>query len=581
MKYSELVTVYEKLENTSKRLEKTFIISKFLKQIDKDIDKIMLLLNGRVFPGYDNSKLGVASKIVLKAIQKASGRTENEILNYWKKHGDLGLVAAEMIKTKSQSTLFSSALTVSKVYNNIKKLPQLEGSGSIDRKIALMAQLLTSSKPAEAKYIVRTVLEEMRFGVGKSSLRDAIVWAYFSDDLKISYDQDSNDMQIEDRDKYNKYTNATQKAIDLTNDIPLVAKKAKQGFKQLTEIGIIIGNPILVMLSPKVQNIKKGFERVGKPCQIEYKYDGFRMQIHKKEKIKIFTRRLENVTNQFPHIVEYVKKNVKGKNFIIEGEAVGFDPDTKDYQPFQKISQRIRRKYNIKKTAEEFPVELNLFDVIYYNGEQMLEVDFEKRRKLLEKITNQVDKKIVLSKKIITSDTKKVEKFYGQALKDEQEGVMMKNLNAPYKPGSRVGYMVKLKPTMESLDLVIVGAEWGKGKRSGWLTSYTLSCVGEDEQLLTIGKSSTGLKEKSSEGLSFEQITNMLKPLIISEKNRSVKVKPEIIIEINYQEIQKSPTYNSGYALRFPSISKLRDDRGLADASTLNEVEELYKSQNK
>ncbi len=581
MKYSKLVEVYEKLENTSKRLEKTSIISEFLKHTNKDLGKIMLLLNGRVFPGYDNSKLGVASKIVVKAIQKASGNSASDIENLWKQKGDLGLVASEMIKTKSQSTLFSSDLSVEKVFNNLKKLPKLEGSGSIDRKISLIAELLTNSKPNEAKYIVRTVLEEMRFGVGKGSLRDAIVWAYYADELNITYDPESNDIKVEDREKYNEYCDVTQKALDLTNDLTIVIKKAKQGIKHLDKVEVVVGNPINVMLSLKIENIEDGFEKVGKPCQVEYKYDGFRMQIHKSKRIQIFTRRLENVTHQFPNIVKYVKENVKGNNFIIEGEAVGFNPETKKYLPFQSVSQRIRRKYNIEQMTKELPVELNLFDLIYFNNKQMLDTPFKERRKILEEITKQINKKVVLSKKIVTSDPKQVEQFYKEALENEQEGVMMKKLDAPYKPGARVGYMVKLKPTMESMDLVIVAAEWGKGKRSGWLTSYTLACINDEGELLTIGKSSTGLKEKASEGLSFQEITNLIKPLVTSETGRTVKVKPEIIIEIDYQEIQKSPTYESGYALRFPSVSKLRQDRGLQDITSIKEVQELYKTQKK
>jgi len=211
----------------------------------------------------------------------------------------------------------------------------------------------------------------------------------------------------------------------------------------------------------------------------------------------------------------------------------------------------------------------------------MLDTPFKERRKILEEITKQINKKVVLSKKIVTSDPKQVEQFYKEALENEQEGVMMKKLDAPYKPGARVGYMVKLKPTMESMDLVIVAAEWGKGKRSGWLTSYTLACINDEGELLTIGKSSTGLKEKASEGLSFQEITNLIKPLVTSETGRTVKVKPEIIIEIDYQEIQKSPTYESGYALRFPSVSKLRQDRGLQDITSIKEVQELYKTQKK
>lgn len=582
MKYSELAAVYQQLESTSKRLAKTKIISELLKKTNtEDIDKITLLLQGRVFPWYDESKLGVASKLVIKAINKATGISASKIEDEWRKTGDLGKVAENLVAKKSQSTLMSRDVTVSKVFENLRKLPSIEGAGSVDRKIGLIAELMTSAKPIEARYIVRSVLEELRVGVGAGSLRDAIVWAFFSKELEINYNKEKNDIDVPDREEYKKYVNAVQHAFDVTNDPSIVAKTAKlKGLKGLEKTSMQVGKPIKVMLALKVNDIEEGFERVGKPGQIEYKYDGFRMQIHKKDDINIFTRNLENVTKQFPEIVEYVKQ-VKGKDFILDGEAVGFDPKTKKYLPFQSVSQRIRRKYDIEKMSQQYPIEINLFDIIYYEGKSLIKEPFEKRRALLEKIVKPEDKKIVLAKKIVTSDEKEVEKFYEQAIADAQEGVMMKTLDAPYKPGARVGYMVKLKPVMESVDLVIVEAEWGEGKRSGWLTSYTLATIDEDGNLLKIGKSSTGLKEKPSEGLSFQDLTDALKPLIVSEKGKLVKVKPQIIIEVDYQEIQKSPTYESGYALRFPIVSKLRTDRGVNDITPLYEIKQCYNKQKK
>ncbi|OGM02752.1 hypothetical protein A3K72_00285 [Candidatus Woesearchaeota archaeon RBG_13_36_6] len=584
MKYSDLAQVYQQLESTSKRLEKTHIIAELLKKTSTDdIDKITLLLQGKVFPSYDESKLGVASQLVIKAIHTATGIKTDKIQDEWRKTGDLGKVAENLVAKKKQATLLSKELTISKVFENLKKLPAIEGAGSVDRKISLIAELLTSAKPLEARYIVRNVLEELRVGVGSGSLRDAVTWAYFGDKLKIKYDDETNDIKFPDRELYNKYTNAVQHAFDVTNDLSIVAKTAKdKGLKGLEKVEMEVGRPIKVMLALKVKNIKEGFERVGKPGQVEYKYDGFRMQIHKKgNEIRIYTRRLENVTKQFPEIVDYVKKQAKGESFILEGEAVGFDPKTKKYLPFQNVSQRIKRKYDIKKMSGQFPVELNLFDIIYYNGKSLIKKPFKERRALLEKIIKPTDKRIVLAKKLVTSHTKQVEKFYNEALNNSQEGIMMKTLDALYKPGARVGYMVKIKPVMESLDLIIVAAEWGEGKRSGWLTSYTLACIDEDGKLLTIGKSSTGLKEKPSEGLSFQEMTEILKPLIINQKGKLVKVKPQVVIEVQYEEIQKSPTYESGYALRFPRVIRLRSDRGVDDITPLDIIEGYYKAQKK
>lgn len=330
MDYLELVNIYEKLESTGKRLEKTEIISKFLKKLKHDhISDIILLLQGRVFPPWDQTKIGIASKLVLKAISKATGITSSKIELSWKKTGDLGKTAQDMVKKKTQSTLFSKDLTVHKVFNNIKKLSRLVGMGSVDKKIQLIAELLTSSKPIEARYIVRTLLEDLRIGVGEGSLRDAIVWAFF--DKEIGLELKDNKLEVDDRAIYNKYVEATQSAYDITNDFGIVIEIAKnKGISGLLEQELVALKPIKVMLALKVNDAKCGLERVGAPLEAEYKLDGFRMQIHKKgNSIKLFTRRLEDVTTQFPDVMKFIKENVKGDSFILDSETVGYSPKTK------------------------------------------------------------------------------------------------------------------------------------------------------------------------------------------------------------------------------------------------------------
>ena len=585
MEYSKLVDIYEHLNKTTKRLEKTHIISEFLKDVSvDDIEHVMLLLEGRVFPSYDSREIGVASRLMLKALGAATGISIDKIENEWKKLGDLGLVAELIVKTKKQATLQSTKLTLKKVFDNVRKLAGLEGQGTVDRKTQLIAELLTSAKPVESKYIVKTILGEMRIGVGQVAMRDAIVWAFFRNKIGIVYTKDGNDIEVEDREVYNKYLDAVQSAYDVTNEFALVAKAAKsKGLEGLENMCMHAGIPIQVMLALKADTIEDAFETVGRPAAVEFKYDGFRIQAHKDEKgkIRLFTRRLEDVTNQFPDVVEFVKKNVEGKSFIIDSEAVGYDKKTGKYLPFQNISQRIKRKYDIGRISIDFPVELNVFDIIYYKGKSLINEKFEKRRNLLEKIIRQQPKKIVLSKIKIVSEKKEVDKFFREAVNAGNEGLMFKSLDAPYKPGARVGYMIKFKSMMETLDLVIVGAEWGEGKRSKWLSSYSIACVNENNNFVEIGKASTGLKEKEEEGLSFMEMTKLLKPLIISEKGKEVKVKPKIVIEVGYDEIQKSPTYESGFALRFPRVEKLRDDKGPDEASTLDYVRKLYSSQKK
>ncbi len=336
------------------------------------------------------------------------------------------------------------------------------------------------------------------------------------------------------------------------------------------------------MLAQKAKSIIEGFKQVGKPSAIEYKYDGFRLLIHKKDKkITLFTRRLENVTEQFPEIVEYVRKYVKAESFMLDSEAVGFHKNTKEYQPFQAVSQRIKRKYDIEKLQKELPIEINVFDIVYLNGKSLLDKPFEKRTKLLKKIIKKQPYKIITAKQIITGDEKKATEFYKKALKANQEGIMMKNLKAVYQPGKRVGHMLKVKPEERDLDLVIIGAEYGKGKRVGWLSSFILACS-DKSKFLEIGKLGTGIKEKSKEevgGTSFKELTKMIKPLIIEEKGREVKIKPKIVVSVTYQEIQKSPTYSSGFALRFPRFTALRLDRSANEISTLDEVKKDFERQ--
>ncbi|MBI1935332.1 ATP-dependent DNA ligase [Candidatus Woesearchaeota archaeon] len=585
MEYSKLVELYEELSRTKKRLEKTHIISEFLKEVSiDDMEHVMLLLEGRVFPSYDAREIGVASRLMLKSLSAATGISQNKIENEWKKQGDLGLVAEVLVKTKKQATLHSAKLTLKKVFDNIRKLAELEGQGTVERKTQLIAELLTSAKPLESKYIVKTILEEMRIGVGEGAMRDAITWAFFGKETGVSYTKDGNEIIVEDRDVYNKYLDAVQSAYDVTNEFAQVAKAAKsKGLKGLESIGMQVGIPVQAMLALKVDTIEEGFETVGRPCAIEYKLDGFRIQAHKDDRgnIKLFTRRLEDVTKQFPDVVQFVKKNMKGKSFILDSEAVGYSKKTGKYLPFQNISQRIKRKYDIGKISEDFPVEVNVFDIIYYEGKSLINEEFRKRRGLLEKIVKQEPKKIVLAKSKITSDKKEVEKFFKDAVNSGNEGLMLKKLDAPYKPGARVGYMTKFKAMMETLDLVIVGAEWGEGKRSKWLSSYAIACIDDDGNFVEVGRVSTGLKEKEDEGLSFMEMTRMLKPLVILEKGKEVKVKPKIVIEVGYEEIQKSPSYSSGMALRFPRIVKFREDKGAEEASTLDYVKKLYEGQKK
>ena len=342
----------------------------------------------------------------------------------------------------------------------------------------------------------------------------------------------------------------------------------------MEKVSLIPGKALNVMLPVKVNEISEAFRICGKPAALEHKYDGFRVVITKKgNEIKLFTRRLEEVTKQFPDVVEVVKSNIIGKDFIVDSEVVGYDPETKKYKPFEAISQRIKRKYHIDELREKLPVEVNAFDVLYLNGKSLVELTFKERRKILEKMIKAKKFEIKPAVQIITDSEKKAMEFYHEALKIGEEGIMIKKLDSVYKPGRYIGHIVKMKPEKHDLDLVITAAEHGTGKRGGWLTSYIVACH-HDGKYLDVGKVSSGLKEKEGEdGTTYAEMTKLLKPLILSEKGNRVKVKPKAIVSVTYQNIQKSPTYSSGYAMRFPRITHYRPDRRTHDIATLKDIE--------
>jgi len=561
MKYSKLSELYEELSGTTKRLEKIKILSKFLKHLAELDRDVMYLLLGDIYPEYDKRHIGISNQLAIKAISKATGIDEKKVTKEWKEIGDLGKVAEVLTAKRKQVTLHYHILTTEKVLENLRKLPELEGKGTVSKKISLITELLTSAPPSEALYLIRTLIGNLRIGVKESTIRDAMAAAFF--------------------DSKKDATKKIQDAIDKSNDLAAVfdvTKKRK--LKEFDKLHLQVGKPIKVMLAQKVKSLKDGFEKVGKPCAIEYKYDGFRMLIHKKDNdIILFTRRLENVTKQFPEVVDYIKKYVKGYSFILDSEAVGFDRKTKEYRPFQEISQRIKRKYDIEKLQEELPVEINVFDILYYNGKSFLNEPFEKRTALIKKIIRNHQYKIIHAKQIITGNEKRAKKFYKKSLKDNQEGVMMKNLKREYQPGSRVGHMLKIKPEEKDLDLVITGGIYGTGKRSGWLSSFILSCRDKKGEFLEIGKVGTGIKEKTEMGISFKELTEKLKSHITEEKGKKVKIKPKIVVSVTYQEIQKSPNYNSGFALRFPRFTALRPDKPLNEITTLEEIKKDFTAQ--
>ena len=553
MKLAKLVESLEQVEATQASLEKIEILSELYSSSDEDLEDVVMLSLGRISPAWEDLDLGVSSKTLVKVISKASGRKEREVEQVWKEEGDLGDAAEEMIEKKTQQRLMTRELHVEDVMDKLRKVAEMEKDGisqsvDQDKKQKMLADLISSAEPKDARYLARMMLENLRIGIGEGTVRDALDRAFLE----------------------GEHSEEIQRAYDYSNDFRKVASASREGLEEVNSIDLQLYRPVKSMLAKKVETIEDGFEAVEEPAAVDTKYDGLRAQIHVKDgEAKIFTRRLENVTKQFPDVKKYVEEHLDAENCIIDSEIIG----VKDGEviPFQRLSKRIKRKYEIERLRKEIPVKVRPFDILY-NEESLMNMPYEERWKELEAIIEENDD-VRLVDRVVTSEESEVNRVQQEALEAGHEGVMMKALEAPYKPGSRVGYMVKLKPVMETLDLAVIGAQWSEGRKSGWLGRLKLGCWNQKtEGYEMVGRMSSGLTDEQ-----LEEITERLKPLIESENGRDVKLRPEVILEVEYEEIQESPTYSSGYALRFPRLKQFRDDKENADSK--EKLEGLFEGQ--
>ncbi len=556
-----MAKAYELLESTPSKLAKTEILANLFLDAKNSLQQVVMLSNGRVFPDYESTELGIATQLVIKSISKATGATQKEVEKKLVSLGDLGLVVEHFSSDKKQATLGSDHLTVEKVFKVIREIAKQAGKGSQERKLSLISSLITAATPLEAKYLIRTLLQQLRVGIAEGVIRNSIAKAF--------------DVNAE----------SVECAWNMKSDFSEIALVAKtHGEEGLEKVKLEIGKSVQVLLAEKSPDLKAALDSF-ENAAVEWKMDGMRCQIHKKgNKVLIFTRRLENVTRQFPDLVKLVQKCVKAEECIIEGETIAIDKKTQRPLPFQVLSQRIQRKHEIGRMVNEIPIQVNLFDVIYVNGKQLFEEPLKERRKVLEN-TIKPNAEFRVIGQLVTKDLKKAEKFYNDALRANQEGVMVKNLDAVYIPGrNAAGGWLKVKPTMENLDLVIVGATWGTGKRSGWLTSFVLAVRDPDtNKFMECGMMSTGIKEKKENDtdVTYDDMTEMLKPFMEKTESGIVKIKPKIVIEVAYEEIQKSQNYSSGYALRFPRFVRVRNEKSERESETMERIQKMYEMQKK
>lgn len=560
MDYADLVSTYKKLEATSATLEKrTILAHQFTVTDPAELSAVVRLARGKVFAPWEGEDLGVSTALASEAIAKATGINADRLENWWREEGDLGDVAAKAVSSRTQQTLLSTSLTVNDVYNTLRDLATYEGTGSQSRQVDTVAGLVSEATSDEARYIVRTIVGAMRLGVGEGIIRDALADAYL----------DGSEAAID----------AVEHGYQVTNDFAIVADRARNaGRAGLNELNIELFRPIKPMLAGTADDVETALADLGDDngtVLVETKYDGIRAKIHHVEgETRVFTRRLEDVTKQFPDVVDAVEGNLNGDEYIVEAELVGYDPATNVPVPFQRLSQRIKRKYDIHLMVDEIPITVYLFDMIFYEGESYLDTKFRDRVRDLEQALTPIEETLVRADHIRTDSVSGATEFYEEALEAGHEGVMIKNLDATYQPGSRVGYQRKLKPTMEPLDLVVTRAKWSEGRKSDYLGRPYLACRGPAGEFLEVGRMHTGFTDED-----LETFTDLVEPLITSVDGREAKLEPKVVLEVEYEEVQESSKYDSGFALRFPRLVQIRHDLSPGEADTIDRVKALYEEQ--
>jgi DNA ligase-1 len=577
MLFREVVDYYEQLEATTKRLEMTDILAALLSKTPPAvIDKVVYMTLGELYPAYVGLELGVAEKLAARAIRQVSGAGEKELNELFSRHGDLGTVAELLLRTKEQTTLFVQELTVEEVYSSLEKIAKASGPGAVDVKTAVLSKLLAMATPVEAKHIIRIVTGKMRLGVADMTILDALAKAFGGD-----------------REIY-------ERAYNLSSDIGLVAKTAAvEGVEGVSKFRVRVGIPVRCMLAERLSSAVEILEKMDGVGFTEYKYDGERMQIHKAgEKVWIFSRRQENITHQYPDVVEAVEKYVKAAEAILECEAVPLDPDTGETLPFQELMHR-KRKKEIERAAEEYPVALYFFDILYVDGEDMTTKPFLERRKMLEKVIVE-DERVKLSTGLLTHSPEEVEKIFAEAVEAGCEGVIVKSVgeDSVYRAGARGWQWIKFKrdyrsEMIDTVDLVVVGAFHGRGRRRGKFGALLTAVYNEERDVFqTVCKVGSGFKDED-----LERFTEMINQLKIPHKHARVEslmtpdvwVEPSIVLEIIGAEVTLSPVHTcawgvlkEGYGLgiRFPRYTgRLRTDKKPEDATTDREIVEMYKRQ--
>ncbi len=575
MEFSKLADVFEKMEKTSSRLELTADLAQLFRQSNaSEIRSLVYLCQGIVAPEFTGIELGVGDKLAEQAISRVAGQDVERIEAVYKKEGDLGKTAELLLEKKAQMLLARERLDTKKVQDNFYRIATASGEGSQDTKIKLLAELLANAEPREAKVIVRFVQGRLRLGIGSPTILDT---------LSMLAKQDKS------------LRPSLERAFNMRSDLGLVAELLMQGkMKEIGDMKPSVFSPIRPALAERLTDAKEIIEKIG-ACSVEGKYDGFRLQVHKKEDhVELFSRKQEKMTAMFPDVVEAVRKDVRAKEAILEGEAIAFDEARQRFLPFQVTIQR-RRKHEVSEKAKQIPLKLYAFELLYADGKDYTMEPYEKRRKELAKLIRKGSDRTRLSDAVMAKTPQKLETFFEQCIEKGLEGILAKDVKAPYVAGARKFAWIKLKRSYgkmtDTFDLVVIGYYKGKGKRAQFDFGGLLTAAYDEkgERFRSIARLGTGFTEEQMKALreELEKTKSAEKPPSVdSEVAPDVWVQPTMVVEVNADEISKSPMHTcgkreggEGLALRFPRLVQVRSDKRPEDATTEEEVLEMYERQ--
>ena len=580
MEFSTLSEIFQRMEKTSKRIELTDILVELLKKTPKEIlPNVVYLLQGIIRPNFEGVELGIAEKLAIHAISKSSGLSIKKIEDDYREGGDLGLTASNILKLKTQTTFTVEKITVERVYDTLFKIAKLEGKGSQDLKMKYISSMLNDATPTEAKFVMKILLGTLRLGVAENTVMDALAIAFTG--------KKENKEEIE---------NAYNVSSDL-GKVSLVV--ATDGIEEIKKFKISLFSPIRPMLADRVKSETDAIKKMPQLFAAEYKLDGERVQIHKQmNKIILFSRRLENITQYYPDIIENIGKSINVDEGIFEAEIVPINENTGEFLPFQELMHR-RRKYKLEKAVSQYPITVNFFDVLYFDDRNCLNLEYTKRREILEKVVKE-DNFAKLVPMLLVKNENEIEDFLENSINSGCEGLMLKTPNAVYRAGARGSNWLKLKREYrnelgDSLDLIVIGAYFGRGRRTGLYGTLLLGTYNpENDTFPSICKVGTGFTDESLDQL-YQILSNKVilkkNSRVVSEMEADVWLEPELVLEIVASEITLSPIHktglnlvrkNSGFALRFPKFTgKIRYEKAVEDASTHDEVLALYKNQSK